>query len=343
MLITPAVDFWPTSGYRLLTVDANGHLIVTDDFLRHLLDRPELAPVAESCPAELALHAQLHDRPRLVVSPATLQALQDRDAADNYAVWLRFRDRLLAKPTLEASYLALFQGEGVDVPPALVQQLTQVLLRHVLGTKATALDARAAEMLFRPQKVAIRDDGAVMAADDETVERQALSGGFGSLGELLREGGAPLRSVDLDVLGLDNEPLYWQRHEAFDLVISLNHGQPALDALCRVLTRWIAHFLGLAVRIQTERELVDEHWVWHVGLDAQASAILNDLYRGVEVSPERQARLMCLFRLDFVNPAEMLDEVAGRPVYLAMALDEHHRLKLKPQNLLLNLPLKRQS
>lgn len=104
-----------------------------------------------------------------------------------------------------------------------------------------------------------------------------------------------------------------------------------------MLTRWIAHFLGLALHIQTERERVDEHWVWHVGPDAQASAILNDLYRGVEVSPERQRRLMCLFRLDFVNPAEMLDEVAGRPIYLAMALDEYNRLKLKPQNLLLNL------
>lgn len=343
MLLTPAVDFWPTSGYRLLNVDANGHLIVTDDFLRHLLDRPELAPVAGSCPAELALHAQLHDNPRVAVLPAVLQALHDQDAADNYAVWLRFRDRLLAKPTLEASYLALFQGEGVDVPPVLVQQLTQVLLRHVLGTDASALDARAAEMLFRPQKVAIRDDGSVMAADDETVERQALSGGFGSVGELLRQGGAPLRSVDLEVLGLDNAASYWQRHEAFDLVISLNRGQPALDALCRVLTRWIAHFLGLTVRIQTERELVDEHWVWHVGLDAQASGILNDLYQGVAVSPERQGRLMCLFRLEFDNPAEMQAEVAGRPVYLAMALDENNRLKLKPQNLLLNLPLKRQS
>jgi hypothetical protein len=30
-------------------------------------------------------------------------------------------------------------------------------------------------------------------------------------------------------------------------------------------------------------------------------------------------------------------------VYLAMAMDEHNRLKLKPQNLLLNLPLARRS
>ena len=36
-------------------------------------------------------------------------------------------------------------------------------------------------------------------------------------------------------------------------------------------------------------------------------------------------------------------EVAGKPVYLAMAMDEANRLSLKPQNLLLNLPLARRS
>ena len=336
-------DYWADSGYRLLDEDANGHLVVTDDFLRYLLERPEVAPIADSCPAELALHAQLLLTPRAAVAPEAVAAFADRDAADNYAVWLRFRSRLLAAPTLEASYLALFQGEGVDVAPVLVQQLTQILLRHVLGGQATALEARAAEMLFRPQKISILEDGAVMAADDETVERHALSGGFGTLGELLKQGGAPLRSVDLDVLGADNAELYWPRSEFFDLVVSLNHGQPALDALCRVLERWIAHFLQREVRIQTDREIVDEHWVWHVGLDAQASSILNDLYTGAEVGEERQRRLMCLFRLEFVNPADMLTEVAGRPVYLAMAMDESNRLKLKPQNLLLNLPLARRS
>jgi len=237
----------------------------------------------------------------------------------------------------------LFQGEGVDVAPVFVQQLTQIFLRHVLGDKASALEARMAEMLFRTQKISVLKDGAVMAADDETVERHALSGGFGSLGELLKQGGAPLRSVDLDVLGDDNEAVYWPRNEFYDLVVSLNHGQPALQALCRVLERWIAHFLSLEVKIQTDREIVDEHWVWHVGLDAQASAILNDLYTGTEVTEDRTQRLMCLFRLEFVNPSDMLTEVAGRPVYLAMAMDENGRLKLKPQNLLLNLPTARRS
>ena len=344
-----AANFWPSSGYELLDVDANGHLIVTDAYLRHLLSRPEIAPIAESCAHELALHASLDDHPRRPVAAEEIAKVGDKDAADNYAVWLRFRDRLLAKPTLEASYMALFQGEGVDVAPVLVQQLTQILLRHVLSQSAKksgathAMQARMAELLFRAQKISILEDGSVMAADDETVERHALSGGFGSIGELLKQGGLPVRSVDLDVLSADNPEAYWPRSEFFDMVISLNHGQASLDALCRVLEQWIAHFLQVEVRIQTDKEIVDEHWVWHVGLDAQANSILNDLYTGAEVSEERHRRLMCLFRLEFINPADMLAAVAGRPVYLAMAMDEKNQLKLKPQNLLLNLPLARRS
>ena len=341
-----STQFWPSSGYELLDIDANGHLLVTDAYLRHLLSRPEIAPIAESCANEVALHHSLEQQPRRVVSDAELAGVADKDAADNYAVWLRFRDRLLAKPTLEASYMALFQGEGVDVAPVLVQQLTQILLRHVIGKSAktpNAMQARMAELLFRTQKISILEDGAVMAADDETVERHALSGGFGSIGELLKQGGLPVRSVDLDVLSVDNLDAYWPRSEFFDMVVSLNHGQATLDALCRVLELWIKHFLQVEVRIQTDKEIVDEHWVWHVGLDAQANSILNDLYTGAEVSEERHRRLMCLFRLEFANPSDMLAAVAGRPVYLAMAMDEKNQLKLKPQNLLLNLPLAQRS
>ena len=51
-----AADFWPSCGYRLLTTGADGRLTLTDDFLRSTLLRPELAPIAESCAAEIALH-----------------------------------------------------------------------------------------------------------------------------------------------------------------------------------------------------------------------------------------------------------------------------------------------
>jgi hypothetical protein len=334
-------DFWRSSGYGLLQVTAEGHLVVTDDFLRSLLERPELAPIPESSPAELALHQRLVDDPRLAVDARELSALADEDARENYAIWLRFRERLLAHPTLEASYVALFRGDGVDVPPVFVHQLTQILLRHCLGGEATAMQARAAEMLFRTQRIAVQDDGQVMAADDETVERHAVSANFGVLGELLKQGGAPLRAAELDVLHEDNEDAYWERDESHDLVVSLNVGQPALDALCRVLESWVRHFLGTGVRIRTEKTIDDDQWVWHVGLDAQASAVLNDLYQGNDVAPERMAGMLCLFRLEFEEPAVMRPEIAGRPVYLAMAMDAAKRLKLKPQNLLLNLPLAR--
>jgi hypothetical protein len=143
------------------------------------------------------------------------------------------------------------------------------------------------------------------------------------------------------VLSEHNAPDYWDRSERFDFAVSLNRGQRALSALCRVLERWIAHFLSVEVSIVPEREIKDARWVWHVGLDAEASALLNDLYNRIDVSDERMERLLCLFELTFSDPGAMRASVAGRPVYLAMAMDRDRRLRLKPQNLLLNLPLAR--
>ena len=335
-------DYWRHCGYDLLDKTAEGHLVLTDEFLRSLLERPELAPMPQSCEAEVALHQRLLAEPRAAVD-AQLAAVADEDARSNYAVWLRFRRRLTAQPTLEASYMALFRGEGVDVPPVFVHQLTQILLRHALGGGATAMQARAAEMLFRPQRIAVLDDGQVMAADEETVERQAISANFGTLGELLKRSGAPLRAAELDVLDEGNADVYWERDESHDLAVSLNHGQHALAALCRVLEAWVQHFLQIAVSIEPARSIDEDQWFWHVGLDAQASAALNDLYQGRQVSEDRLSALLCLFRLEFDEPAVMRPDIAGRPVYLAMAMDDERRLKLKPQNLLLNLPLARQS
>ena len=334
-------DFWLSSGYRLLAHDQDGNLRVTDDFLRSYLARPELAPVPESCAAELRLHDALMADPRRVVEADALAGVADADARENYGIWLRFRDRLVAAPSLEAAYIGLFHGDGVDVPPLFVAQLTQVILRHVLGDKPDPLAARAAEMLFRTQKIAVTDDGAVMAADEVTVELFADTGGFGSLGELLATNRTPPRSIDLDVLDVENGASYWTRDERHDLSVSLNRGRAALTALTRVMEDWIAHFLGVRVSIRPEREIDDAHWSWHVGLDAEASSILNDLYNRQNVDEARMGRLLCLFRLDFDDPSDMRPALAGRPIWMAMAMDERNRLQLKPQNLLMNLPLGR--
>ena len=52
-------------------------------------------------------------------------------------------------------------------------------------------------------------------------------------------------------------------------------------------------------------------------------------------------RILALFRLDFDQPAEMRADIAGRSVYLALAADAEDAVKMKPQNLILNLPLRR--
>ncbi|GAB4373748.1 MAG: DUF6352 family protein [Kiloniellaceae bacterium] len=341
-------DFWRDSGFHLLERQApergtGGHLAVTDDFLRAYLNRPEVHPVAESNDAERALHAALLRNPREAVSGARLAAMADPDAIENYQIVLGFRDRLLAADSLEDAYVKLFlepagQSKGVLVPPLFIDQLVHVIARAMLEGEEDPLKVRAAELLFRAQAVTI-NDGAIMAADAETVEMYASSGGFGSLGRLVAEAQTPLRTVELDVLTEDNAAIYWSRDSRYDTVLNLNFAGAGLDALCRVLERWIAHFYDIAVSIQPVQKISDERWVWHIGLDAEATAMLNDLYNGVEVGEGRLARLLSLFRMEFQDPSVVAPGIAGRPVYLAMAMTEAKQLRLKPQNLLVNLPL----
>ena len=101
-----AQSLWPHAGYAQLKKDARGHLTVTDDFLRVLLLRPELAPIESSCAKEIEIHERLLQEPRLQLNAEALSAIQDKDAAENISVWLRFRNRILARPSLEASYWA---------------------------------------------------------------------------------------------------------------------------------------------------------------------------------------------------------------------------------------------
>jgi hypothetical protein len=89
------------------------------------------------------------------------------------------------------------------------------------------------------------------------------------------------------------------------------------------------------------REIADDDWKWHVGLDAEATAMLNEIYDGGSVDEERMKRIIGLFRVDFRDPAVLRSEVAGAPVFLGLAAAPDGTLRMKPQNLLLNLPLAR--
>lgn len=310
---------------------------MSDDFLRAYYLRPEIHPVEASGEAERRLHASLMDSPRRSVSPEELAAVEDADARENYGIVLRFRRRLLEAGTLEACYRRLFGG-AIDVPPMFVDQLAHVILRNVLDGCADPLELRAGELFFREQKATLRD-GHVLLADLETVEMHASGHRYGSIGRLIVEAQGSLASDQLDVLDRNNASLYWERESRHDTVISLTYGRAALDAFCRAMQAWIAHFFDLQVSIRPIRRIEEPRWAWHIGLDAESSAILNELWAGNEVDPGRMRRILALFEMRFDDPALMKRDIAGRSVYLALACDEAEVVRMKPQNLLLNLPL----
>ena len=365
-----AFDFWPACGFGLLQPDAQGWLQPTPAYIAAWLARPELALVPESCRAEIALHQALQQDPLRPVRPQDLAALADADARENYAHFITLRSGLLQAGTLQAWLLAQWRSGDVRVPPLFIQLVVQTVLRGLLvrqhgaggieETQATpdAFAARAAEMLFRPQRVSSHE-GRLLAGDLDTLDLQRQTHGFGDIGRLLAQAQQPLKTVHMQVLQTHTQADYWAeaarphgRHSflldlTHDIKQTLGHGlefhltaaHSGLKALAGVLQAWVQHLLGVDVRITPQSEIADPQWRWHVGLDAQASALLDDLYQGHEVAPERLQRLVSLFRLDFVNPQEMRADVAGKPVYLALCTDADQVLRMKPQNLLLNLPL----
>lgn len=333
-------DFWLACGHHLTERNDAGGLLVTDALLAAWLARPELVPPDEACDAERALHASLLAEPRRRVAEVEVAGLADPDARENWQVWLGFRDHLLAHPTLEAGYAALFRRDLAGIPPLFLAQLAQLILRNVLEGCEDPLRLRAAELFFRAQR-ASTEGGNLLLADEEVVEGAARTGGFGALGALIAEAGTALRSVELDVLSVENAALYWDRSDLHDTVLDLTFGREGQDALARVIEAWVRHMTGSAVSVQPLQTIHDEAWAWYVGLDAEASAIVGQLWNGEPVDPEALGRIAALYRLEFADPAEMLPRVAGRPVYLALAMDQAKRVRLKPQNLIENLPLAR--
>ena len=333
-------QFWKSAGYHLVRPDSAGWLTVTPDYLRAYLTRPEIHPVEESGANEIALFEVLMADPFLAVADETVDAIEDEDARDNYRILLRFRDHLAKAGTLEGAYLAIVSSGRVDVPPVFLDQMVHVILRHILRDCRDPIRLRAAELFFREQDVSTTD-GRIMLADEEIVDMYARTGGMGGLGQLLVEAATPMREVSLDVIDEDTKQSYWDRSDRFDMVVDFRFTEPGLDAFARVLESWILHFLGIATRIQPMQSIKDERWRWHIGLDAEANGLLNALYEGQEVSLDDLARIVALFRLEFRDDTAVSREMRGRPVYLGLAMDGAGKLRMKPQNVLLNLPLRR--
>jgi hypothetical protein len=309
---------------------------VTDDFLRAYYLRPEIHPVGESGEGELRLHAQLMADPRREISEHDLESVEDADARDNYRVILKFRQKLLDAGTVEGCYMSLFKAP-IDIPPMFVDQLVHVVLRNILDGTDDALRLRAAEIFFREQKATIHE-GHALLADLETVEMHASGNRYGSIGRLIVEAQGDLAKVDLDVLDRANAALYWERESRHDTVISVTYGRPALDAFCRVIEAWVFHFLGTKVNVKPVRKIEEAPWAWHIGLDAESTAILNELWSGKEIEQGRMRNILTILALQFDDLAAMRADIRGRTVYLALSCEDGV-VRMKPQNLLTNLPL----
>src|SRR5580698_7343183 len=148
-----------------------GRLLVTDEFLKVYLARPELLPPPEACVAERKLHDALLSDPRGFVAPSQVAAIVDADARENWEVMIGWRDHLVKHGTLEAAYLETVR-RNVRFPQLLTGQLTQAILRNALDDCDDVFVLRAAEMFFRPQKLAMQE-GLVTAID---LEKETLLG-----------------------------------------------------------------------------------------------------------------------------------------------------------------------
>jgi len=326
-------DFWLSCGHHLLDRDATGQLLVTDEFLKVYLARPELVPPPEACSAERILHNALLRDPRQPVEVSQIAAIADPDARENWQAIIAWRDHLVRHRTLEAAYLEIIR-RNIKFPHVFMGQLVQAILRNVLDDCEDAYILRAAEMFFRPQKLLVQE-GSVTAIDQETeslLDRQPRS----PLVALL---GLPA-ATEVDMLNDTVAGSYWERSDRFDLALDLTAGQRGLVALGDVIARWLSHLLAIDVAIEPLTELRNAPLSWYVGLDLDATRIGDAIWNGGDIDDAMRARLVGLFRLSFRNPADMIEKVRGEPVYLLAAMTADEMLRLKPQNLVTGLPIR---
>jgi Family of unknown function (DUF6352) len=330
--LSEARDFWLSCGHHLLDRGEDGGLVVTDEFLKAYLARPEVAPPPDACSAERALHRALLGDPRQPVAPRQIAAIADDDARENWEFMISWRDHLVRHATLEAAYLAIVR-QGLQFPPIFLDQLVQLILRNVLDDCDDAFVLRAAELFFRPQKLALHE-GSLVAADEENVpgsSNRPLSPLVSMLGLSA--------AAEIDVLSDANAGLYWERSDSFDMALDLTAGRRGLAALGDVVTRWVRHLLAVDVEIDALTELRDVTLTWYVGLDANATQIGDALWNGDELDQTARGLVVGLYRLTFADDAEIVERARGAPTYLIAAMSSDKVLRLKPQNLVTGLPV----
>jgi uncharacterized protein DUF6352 len=327
-------DFWLSCGHHLLDRGEGGGLVVTDEYLKAHFARPELAPPPEAGVVERTLYAALLAGPRRPVSAGEIAALDDADARENWGLILAFRDHLLRHRTVEAAYLALVRNGAAGTPPLFLNQLVHVILRNALDRCDDPFVLRAAELFFRPQRVTLHE-GSLLAADEEAIAGSNPT----QVSPLVSMLGLEA-STGIDVMVDGNADSYFERSDRFDMALDLTAGRRGHAALGEAIEIWLGHLLSLEGEVKPIVQLNEARFTWYVGLDAEGTRIGDLLWNGEEVDAATQGRLVALYGLTFRDPTAAEDTVAGEPVYLILAMTPEKVLRMKPQNLIVGLPIR---
>jgi hypothetical protein len=271
--------------------------------------------------------------PRQPIAGSRVAGIADADARENWQTMIAWRDHLMRYGSLEAAYLAIVR-RNIKFPHILICQLVQAILRSALDDCADVFMLRAAEMFFRPQKL-MRQETSIVAIDAET----DASLGVQSSSPLMTLLGL-LPSAEIDLLSESTAESYWERSDRFDTALDLTTGRRGLIAVGDVVSRWLSHLLAIDVMVEPLAELQSAPFNWYVGLSAEATRIGDAMWNGDDLDDTVRAQLVGLFRLTFRNPADVIEDLRGEPLYLLMAMNADGVLWLKPQNLITGLPIR---
>ena len=325
-------EFWVSSGHHLTRRQDDGSLAVTDEVLLALYARPEVLPPEDACVAEKALYQALMQAPRRAVTEAEIATLADADARENWTFLIAFRDTLIAAGSVEAAWRTIVETK-MNVPPLFLNQLIHLILRNMLDGCEDTLELRAAELFFRAQKISLHE-GRILLADQELIEELEADSHASPLIAMMGQD----KIKEIDVLSSDNAFDYWSRSDAFAMALDFARSE-SRDAFARVVEKFIRHIHGERVNVTPIAEIKDEDWRWFVGLDQEGTALGNILWKGVTPSLDQASRALAFFTLRFKDETRVNPNVKGHPVYLLMGMSKDRVLRIKPQNLLMGLPL----
>jgi hypothetical protein len=215
-----------------------------------------------------------------------------------------------------------------------MNQLVHLILRNALDGCDDPYTLRAGELFFRAQRASVHE-GALLLADAERVDEAEADRHAAPLAAMF----AGPAIEQLDIITDETAWTYWSRSDAFTMALNLGGNPRSREGLARAIEAWIRHMLGTTVLVTPERGLVDEDWRWFVGLDAEATRIGNALWQGRKLDPGAEQRLLAVFKMSFVDESAVLSAVKGHPVWLLLAETPDRVLRMKPQNLLVGLPL----